>query len=92
MDPLFNITDSPTVPHQLHQRDRVLEPVRAARVEDRAVGHRVQLHSDRVRGGQRDASMSAFNTVINFIYAVHNEWYFGLIYCRFHNFFPVAAV
>ncbi|KAM9822747.1 substance-P receptor-like isoform 2-T2 [Syngnathus typhle] len=39
-----------------------------------------------------EASMSAFNTVINFIYAVHNEWYFGLIYCRFHNFFPIAAV
>ncbi|XP_076848352.1 LOW QUALITY PROTEIN: tachykinin receptor 1a [Brachyhypopomus gauderio] len=39
-----------------------------------------------------EASMSAFNTVINFVYAVHNEWYFGLIYCRFHNFFPIAAV
>ncbi|XP_010901015.1 tachykinin receptor 1a [Esox lucius] len=39
-----------------------------------------------------EASMSAFNTVINFVYSVHNEWYFGLMYCRFHNFFPVAAV
>ncbi|KAM4746096.1 tachykinin receptor 1a [Anableps anableps] len=39
-----------------------------------------------------EASMSAFNTVVNFAYAVHNEWYFGLIYCRFHNFFPIAAV
>ncbi|XP_061841985.1 tachykinin receptor 1a [Nerophis lumbriciformis] len=39
-----------------------------------------------------EASMSAFNTVVNFVYAVHNEWYFGLVYCRFHNFFPVAAV
>ncbi|XP_056275870.1 tachykinin receptor 1a isoform X2 [Pseudoliparis swirei] len=39
-----------------------------------------------------EASMSAFNTVINFTYAVHNEWYFGLVYCRFHNFFPIAAV
>ncbi|XP_051539414.1 substance-P receptor-like [Myxocyprinus asiaticus] len=39
-----------------------------------------------------EASMSAFNTVINFVYAVHNEWYFGLYYCRFHNFFPIAAV
>ncbi|XP_051924244.1 tachykinin receptor 1a [Hippocampus zosterae] len=39
-----------------------------------------------------EASMSAFNTVFNFIYAVHNEWYFGLVYCRFHNFFPIAAV
>ena len=36
--------------------------------------------------------MSAFNTVINFAYAVHNEWYFGSVYCRFHNFFPIAAV
>ncbi|KAM4578475.1 tachykinin receptor 1a [Fundulus diaphanus] len=39
-----------------------------------------------------EASMSAFNTVVNFAYAVHNEWYFGLDYCRFHNFFPIAAV
>ncbi|XP_076842635.1 tachykinin receptor 1b isoform X2 [Brachyhypopomus gauderio] len=39
-----------------------------------------------------EASMSAFNTAINFVYAVHNEWYFGLEYCRFHNFFPIAAV
>uniref|UniRef100_A0A3Q1BKV4 G-protein coupled receptors family 1 profile domain-containing protein n=1 Tax=Amphiprion ocellaris TaxID=80972 RepID=A0A3Q1BKV4_AMPOC len=39
-----------------------------------------------------EASMSAFNTVINFAYAVHNEWYFGLVYCRFHNFFPIAAI
>ncbi|MEQ2187427.1 Substance-P receptor [Goodea atripinnis] len=39
-----------------------------------------------------EASMSAFNTVVNFAYAVHNEWYFGMVYCRFHNFFPIAAV
>ncbi|XP_056442175.1 neuromedin-K receptor-like [Gadus chalcogrammus] len=39
-----------------------------------------------------DASMAAFNTLINFIYAVQGEWYFGEAYCRFHNFFPVAAV
>lgn len=39
-----------------------------------------------------EAAMSAFNTVINFAYAVHNEWYFGLDYCRFHNFFPIAAI
>ncbi|KAM9307122.1 tachykinin receptor 1b [Pholidichthys leucotaenia] len=39
-----------------------------------------------------EAAMSAFNTVINFAYAVHNEWYFGLTYCRFHNFFPIAAI
>ncbi|XP_043918060.1 neuromedin-K receptor [Protopterus annectens] len=39
-----------------------------------------------------DASMAAFNTLINFIYATHNEWYFGEGYCRFHNFFPITAV
>lgn len=39
-----------------------------------------------------EASMSAFNTVVNFAYAVHNEWYFGSGYCRFHNFFPIAAI
>ncbi|XP_067885026.1 neuromedin-K receptor-like [Heterodontus francisci] len=39
-----------------------------------------------------DASMAAFNTLVNFIYAVHNDWYFGETYCRFHNFFPIAAV
>ncbi|XP_058473353.1 substance-P receptor-like [Solea solea] len=39
-----------------------------------------------------EAAMSAFNTVINFAYAVHNEWYFGLVYCSFHNFFPIAAI
>ncbi|KAM4747825.1 substance-P receptor-like isoform 2-T2 [Rhinophrynus dorsalis] len=39
-----------------------------------------------------EASMSAFNTVVNFTYAVHNHWYYGLIYCKFHNFFPISAV
>nr|XP_014350444.1 PREDICTED: neuromedin-K receptor-like [Latimeria chalumnae] len=39
-----------------------------------------------------DASVAAFNTLINFIYALHNEWYFGEGYCRFHNFFPITAV
>lgn len=39
-----------------------------------------------------DASMAAFNTLINFIYALHSEWYFGEAYCRFHNFFPITAV
>ncbi|XP_021230726.1 substance-P receptor isoform X1 [Numida meleagris] len=39
-----------------------------------------------------EASMSAFNTVVNFTYAIHNEWYYGLLYCKFHNFFPIAAV
>ncbi|KAL1023497.1 hypothetical protein UPYG_G00041510 [Umbra pygmaea] len=39
-----------------------------------------------------DASMAAFNTLINFIYAAHGDWYFGEAYCRFHNFFPVTSV
>ncbi|XP_033480835.2 neuromedin-K receptor [Epinephelus lanceolatus] len=39
-----------------------------------------------------DVSMAAFNTLVNFIYATHGEWYFGEVYCRFHNFFPVTAV
>ncbi|XP_036407742.1 neuromedin-K receptor [Megalops cyprinoides] len=39
-----------------------------------------------------DASMATFNTLINFIYAAHGEWYFGDSYCKFHNFFPVTAV
>ncbi|XP_077461711.1 neuromedin-K receptor-like isoform X1 [Stigmatopora argus] len=39
-----------------------------------------------------DASMAAFNTLVNFIYAAHGEWYFGGLYCRFHNLFPVTAV
>ncbi|XP_053822315.1 substance-P receptor [Vidua chalybeata] len=39
-----------------------------------------------------EAAMAALNTVVNFSYAVHNEWYFGPAYCRFHNFFPIAAV
>ncbi|XP_055488639.1 neuromedin-K receptor-like [Leucoraja erinacea] len=39
-----------------------------------------------------DASVAAFNMLVNFIYAVHNDWYFGETYCRFHNFFPIAAV
>ncbi|XP_067296976.1 tachykinin receptor 3-like isoform X3 [Pseudorasbora parva] len=39
-----------------------------------------------------DAAMAAFNTLVNFIYATHGEWYFGEVYCKFHNFFPVTAV
>ncbi|XP_019127025.2 tachykinin receptor 3-like isoform X2 [Larimichthys crocea] len=39
-----------------------------------------------------DVSMAAFNTLINFVYASHGDWYFGEVYCRFHNFFPVTAV
>uniref|UniRef100_A0A671X1L1 Neuromedin-K receptor n=1 Tax=Sparus aurata TaxID=8175 RepID=A0A671X1L1_SPAAU len=33
-----------------------------------------------------------FNTLINFVYATHGEWYFGKAYCKFHNFFPVTSV
>ncbi|KAK7912900.1 hypothetical protein WMY93_013111 [Mugilogobius chulae] len=39
-----------------------------------------------------DVSMAAFNTLINFVYAAHGDWYFGEVYCKFHNFFPVTAV
>lgn len=39
-----------------------------------------------------DASMAAFNALVNFIYALHSEWYFGANYCRFQNFFPITAV
>ncbi|KAI5087585.1 neuromedin-K receptor [Silurus meridionalis] len=39
-----------------------------------------------------DASMAAFNTLVNFIYAAHGDWYFGEEYCKFHNFFPVTSV
>ncbi|XP_030644177.1 tachykinin receptor 3a [Chanos chanos] len=39
-----------------------------------------------------DASMAAFNTLINFIYATNADWYFGESYCKFHNFFPVTSV
>ncbi|XP_027875109.1 tachykinin receptor 3a [Xiphophorus couchianus] len=39
-----------------------------------------------------DASMAAFNTLINFIYAAHGDWYFGDAYCKFQNFFPVTSV
>lgn len=39
-----------------------------------------------------DVAMAAFNTLINFVYAAHGEWYFGEVYCKFHNFFPVTAV
>ncbi|XP_043992441.1 substance-K receptor isoform X2 [Gambusia affinis] len=39
-----------------------------------------------------DASMATFNTLFNFVYALHNDWYFGLGYCRFQNFFPITAM
>ncbi|XP_061438929.1 neuromedin-K receptor [Rhineura floridana] len=39
-----------------------------------------------------DASVAAFNTLVNFIYALHGDWYFGEAYCRFQNFFPITAV
>ncbi|XP_072552474.1 neuromedin-K receptor [Salminus brasiliensis] len=39
-----------------------------------------------------DASLAALNTPVNFIYGARGQWYFGLAYCRFHNFYPVAAV
>ncbi|XP_032869598.1 substance-P receptor-like isoform X1 [Amblyraja radiata] len=39
-----------------------------------------------------EVSMAAFNTVINFVYSIHNDWYFGAGYCRFQNFFPITAM
>nr|XP_056711809.1 neuromedin-K receptor [Euleptes europaea] len=39
-----------------------------------------------------DASVAAFNTLVNFTFALHGEWYFGPAYCRFQNFFPITAV
>ncbi|XP_034506487.1 neuromedin-K receptor-like, partial [Ailuropoda melanoleuca] len=39
-----------------------------------------------------DASMAAFNTLVNFIYALHSEWYFDANYCRFQSFFPITVV
>lgn len=39
-----------------------------------------------------DVSMATFNTAFNFVYAIHNDWYFGLGYCKFHNFFPITAM
>ncbi|XP_043939015.1 substance-P receptor [Protopterus annectens] len=39
-----------------------------------------------------EASMAIFNAAINFTYGIHNNWYYGLHYCRFHNFFPITAV
>ncbi|XP_074523315.1 substance-K receptor [Halichoeres trimaculatus] len=39
-----------------------------------------------------DVSMATFNTLVNFVYALHNDWYFGLGYCRFQNFFPITAM
>ncbi|XP_042329997.1 substance-P receptor isoform X2 [Sceloporus undulatus] len=39
-----------------------------------------------------EASLAALNTLVNFTYALHNHWYYGSLYCRFQNFFPVAAL
>ncbi|XP_062817043.1 substance-P receptor isoform X3 [Anolis carolinensis] len=39
-----------------------------------------------------EAAMAALNTLVNFTYAVHNDWYYGRFYCHFQNFFPVASV
>uniref|UniRef100_A0A8C8YD20 Neuromedin-K receptor n=1 Tax=Prolemur simus TaxID=1328070 RepID=A0A8C8YD20_PROSS len=39
-----------------------------------------------------DASVAALNTPVNFVYALHGEWYFGAGFCRFQNFFPISAV
>nr|AFU90951.1 neurokinin 3 receptor [Ctenopharyngodon idella] len=39
-----------------------------------------------------DVCVAALNTLVNFVYGVHGNWYFSSAFCRFHNFYPVAAV
>ncbi|XP_067228471.1 neuromedin-K receptor [Chanodichthys erythropterus] len=39
-----------------------------------------------------DVCVAALNTLVNFVYGAHGDWYFSSAYCRFHNFYPVAAV
>uniref|UniRef100_A0A7N9AX71 Substance-K receptor n=1 Tax=Mastacembelus armatus TaxID=205130 RepID=A0A7N9AX71_9TELE len=39
-----------------------------------------------------DVTTATINTPFNFVYALHNDWYFGLGYCRFQNFFPITAM
>ncbi|KAL1771388.1 substance-K receptor [Sigmodon hispidus] len=39
-----------------------------------------------------DLCMAAFNATFNFVYASHNIWYFGRIFCYFQNLFPITAI
>ncbi|XP_048034772.1 neuromedin-K receptor isoform X2 [Megalobrama amblycephala] len=39
-----------------------------------------------------DVCVAALNTLVNLVYGAHGDWYFSSAYCRFHNFYPVAAV
>ncbi|MBZ3885911.1 Substance-K receptor [Sciurus carolinensis] len=39
-----------------------------------------------------DLCMAAFNTPFNFVYASHNVWYFGRVFCHFQNLFPITAM
>ncbi|KAL0150079.1 hypothetical protein M9458_054738, partial [Cirrhinus mrigala] len=39
-----------------------------------------------------DVCVAALNTLVNFVYGAHGDWYFSSGYCRFQNFYPVAAV
>lgn len=38
-----------------------------------------------------DLCMAVFNATFNFIYASHNIWYFGRVFCYFQNFFPITV-
>ncbi|XP_002666594.1 neuromedin-K receptor [Danio rerio] len=39
-----------------------------------------------------DVCVAALNALVNFVYGAHGHWYFSSAYCRFQNFYPVAAV
>ncbi|XP_060042311.1 neuromedin-K receptor [Erinaceus europaeus] len=39
-----------------------------------------------------DAAVAALNLLVNFLYALRGDWYFGAGYCRFQNVFPITAV
>ncbi|XP_067301410.1 neuromedin-K receptor [Pseudorasbora parva] len=39
-----------------------------------------------------DVCVAALNALVNFVYGAHGHWYFSRAFCRFQNFYPVAAV
>ncbi|XP_077097986.1 neuromedin-K receptor [Siphateles boraxobius] len=39
-----------------------------------------------------DACVAALNALVNFVYGARGHWHFSSAYCRFQNFYPVAAV
>ncbi|KAM4839834.1 substance-K receptor [Urocitellus parryii] len=38
-----------------------------------------------------DLCMATFNATFNFVYASHNIWYFGRVFCYFQNLFPITV-